>query len=191
MKLHARAKLTIENRKEVKRLHANGISIRKLAERFHVTPKTIHYWVRSDSPLDKTSAPIRHRTVITEDYRRAVVAYRQAYPSHGPITIAQSLVDTYPQAKKGTIHRILQQEGLIRTDTQKRRSTKPINVGRHRIQMDIQLLPAVKGGKKREYKISLIHLATRVKYSEICANHKSETVLEVFKRATDYLPPFS
>jgi hypothetical protein len=190
MQLHARATLTVENRKEVKRLHAAGVSIRKLAERFHVTPKTIHYWVRRDSPLDKTSAPLKHRTTITPDYRQAVVAYRQAHPSHGPITIASALIDAYPQSKKGTIHRILQEEGLVGAATKRRRSSNPIPVGRHRIQMDIQALPAVKGEKKREYKVSLIHLATRVKYSEICPNHRSETVVDVFKRALDYLPPF-
>lgn len=190
MQLHARAKLTIENRKEVKRLHADGLSIRKLAERFHVTPKTIHYWVQRDSPLDKTSAPLRHHTTITEAYRLAVVAYRQAHPSHGPITITQALLDAYPGAKKGTVHRILQEEGLVKTNGRKRRPSKPIPVGRHRIQMDFQVLPAVKGEKKREYKLTLIHLATRVKYSEICPNHRSKTVVEVFKRAIDYLPPF-
>lgn len=190
MQLHARAKLTIENRKEVKRLHTGGLSIRKLAERFHVTPKTIHYWVRRESPLDKTSAPLKHRTTITEAYRLAVVDYRQAHPRHGPITIAQALLDTYPQTKKGTIHRILQEEGLIKVEGRRQRSSKSVPVGRHRIQIDFQVLPAVKGEKKREYKLTLIHLATRVKYSEICPNHRSETVVDVYKRAIDYLPPF-
>lgn len=56
--------------------------------------------------------------------------------------------------------------------------------------MDIQQLPAIEADKGYEYKISLIHLATRVKYSEIHTDSTSETVAAVFKRALDALPPF-
>src|SRR5574341_1628031 len=52
----------------------------------------------------------------------------------------------------------------------------PIPVGRHRIQMDIQQLPAVQGGTGFEYKITAIHLRTRLKYTEIHADRKSATV---------------
>lgn len=56
--------------------------------------------------------------------------------------------------------------------------------------MDIQQLPAKKGQQGYEYKISLIHLNTRVKYSEIHADSSSETVAGVFQRSLDVLPPF-
>jgi len=118
------------------------------------------------------------------------VAYRQEHPNHGAIRIAWELRHRFPQAKKGTVYTILKENGLIIKNSKKRKSRKPIPVGRHRIQMDIQTLPAIKGDKGHEYKISLIHLATRVKYSEIQSDHRSETVLEVFRRAMDFLPPF-
>jgi transposase InsO family protein len=56
--------------------------------------------------------------------------------------------------------------------------------------MDIQELPAVRGGKGREYKISLIHLRTRIKYSEIHHQVSSRVVAQVLERACSRLPPF-
>lgn len=55
--------------------------------------------------------------------------------------------------------------------------------------MDIQQLPAVRGGSGFEYKISVIHMRTRIKYSEIHPDHFSETCADVLRRALDVLPP--
>lgn len=73
---------------------------------------------------------------------------------------------------------------------QKKRQRRPIPVGRHRVQLDIQELPAIRGAHKREYKISLIHLRTRLKYSEIHSSASSKRVGEVLERAIERLPPF-
>lgn len=192
MKLHAQAALTIKQRQEVKKLHQEeGVSIRKLAKRFHVSTTTIQRWVKRDSPLDLSSAPIKHSTVITPEYRAAVVAYRKERPNHGPIRISQELQDRFPFTNRGTVLRILQEKGLTRPPAKERKPRKSIPVGRHRIQMDIQQLPAVEGGKGFEYKITAIHLRTRLKYSEIHPDRKSFTVAGVLKRALDLLPPLS
>ena len=61
---------------------------------------------------------------------------------------------------------------------------------RYRTQMDVQQLPAIKGGIGFEYKISIIHLWTRIKYSAIHDNYQRETIADVFKRSMDVLPPF-
>ena len=53
--------------------------------------------------------------------------------------------------------------------------------------MDVQQLPAIEGGTGFEYKISLIHLSTRIKYSEIHSNYTSETVAGVFQRVLAYI----
>ena len=72
----------------------------------------------------------------------------------------------------------------------KKRPPNKIPVGRHRVQMDIQQLPAIKGSKGFEYTVSLIHLSTRFKYSEIHSEATSKICAEVFKRALQILPPF-
>ena len=41
----------------------------------------------------------------------------------------------------------------------------PLAVGAHRVQMDVQFLPKLPATKGFSCKISLIHLATRLKYS--------------------------
>lgn len=128
--------------------------------------------------------------MVTSDYRQAVIAYRQQHPTHGPIRIAVELQATYPQAHRGTAALILQQAGLA----QKCQRGKPkwqIPVGHHRLQCDVQELPAIQGSQGFEYKISFIHLRTRWKYSEIHANQQSETIAGVYQRALDNLPPFS
>lgn len=58
------------------------------------------------------------------------------------------------------------------------------------MQLDIQQLPAVAGQHGYEYKVSFIHLRTRIKYSEIHPNHQSQTIASVVRRAQDVLPPF-
>lgn len=190
MELHANAALTLAQRAEVRRLHLEeGVSIRDLGTRFRVNPTTIQRWIERESPLDRTSAPIHPRTIITLEYRDAVLAYRRDHPHHGPIRIAQELKTEFPWANRGTVLSILQQAELTRPKSRNKSEHKPIPVGRHRIQMDIQQLPAVAGGKGFEYKISAIHLRTRLKHSEIHDNHSSKTVAAVLKRALDRLPP--
>jgi len=189
MKLHSQAALTLKQRQEVKRLHEEeGVSVRKLASRFRVNPTTIQRWIKRDSPLDKSTAPVSKRTVITKEYRATVIHYRGEHPNHGPIRIAQELKGEFPWANRGTVLTILQQEGLTQPPKKERMPPKHIPVGHHRIQMDIQQLPAVEGGKGFEYKITAIHLRTRLKYSEIHPDRRSVTVAGVLQRALDLLP---
>lgn len=190
-KSHANASLTIPQRIEVKRLFdIEKVSVSELAKRFCVNELTIRKWISRDSPEDKSSAPHRKRQVVTDDYRQAVIEYRQANPTHGAKRIAFELKAEYPMAHRGTVSIILKQNGL--TEKPKRKKTKwKIPVGNHRLQCDVQELPAIKGNQGFEYKISFIHLKTRWKYSEIHPDQKSETVAEVYQRALDNLPPFS
>lgn len=58
------------------------------------------------------------------------------------------------------------------------------------MQLDIQELPAIRGQKGREYKISALHLRTRIKYSEIVPRATSPVVAAFLRRAIRRLPPF-
>lgn len=190
MHLHANAKLTLKQRQEIRRLHQEEhMSIMALATRFHVNRKTADKWAHRDTAYDSSSAPTHPRTVITEAYRTAVIAYRQAHPAHGPVRIAQALRPAFSQAHRGTIRQILHQAKLMQAAAP-RPKPKSIPVGRHRVQMDIPQLPAIEGQTGFEYKISIIHLGTRLKYSEIHPDSRSATVAGVLQRACDRLPPF-
>lgn len=190
MRLHAKAALTIKQRQQVRQLHQQGESIRSLARRFGVAERTIRRWANRESPDDRSSAPKHPKRVVTPAYRDAVLAYRQAHPTHGPIRIAHALKPTFAFANRNSVQRILQAEKLTQATVKSKPQKWAIPVGRHRVQMDIQQLPAIEGEQGYEYKISLIHLATRVKYSEIHPDSTSETVAGVFRRALDVLPPF-
>jgi hypothetical protein len=191
MELHANSALTVQQRREVRRLHLEeGISIRALAARFATNPTTIQRWATRDSPLDRCTIPLHHRSTITPEYRAAVTDYRRTHSGHGPIRIAEELRSQFAFANRGTVLRILQEEKMTRPQTPKRKEHKPLPVGRHRVQMDVQQLPAIAGSKGFEYKISAIHMRTRLKYSEIHPTCTSEVVAGVLRRAMDQLPPF-
>jgi len=190
MKIHANATLTIRQRQELRCLFLGGASIRELAAQFHVNKKTVMRWAHRDDPSDRSCAPHQPRTSITPEYRQAVLDYRAKHPSHGPIRIAWALEASFPQANRGTVLRILQDAKATGRAERKPREPHPLPVGRHRIQVDIQQLPAIEGGSGFEYKITAIHLCTRLKYSEIHPDHRSETVAGFLRRALDRLPPF-
>lgn len=68
-------------------------------------------WVKRATPDDRSDTP-RSCRVVTNEYRQAVLSYRQGHPTHGPIRIAAALQAQFPQAHRGTISRILRQEKL-------------------------------------------------------------------------------
>jgi len=191
MKIHANAALTIHQRQEIRRLFLRGASIRQLAETFHVNPTTVSRWAHRDDPHDRSCASRQPRTTITPEYRQAVLDYRAQHPEQGPIRIAWALEARFPQANRGTVLRILQDAQATQRAARKPRERHPLPVGHHRVQVDIQQLPAVAGGSGFEYKIAAIHLRTRLKYSEIHPDHRSETVAGFLRRALDRLPPFT
>lgn len=191
MRLHANARLTMKQRQEMRRLHTEQHhSIRQLARLFHVNPSTAYKWATRDVPGDKSSAPHQPRSLVTATYRAAVLQYRDEHPHHGPIRIAQELRHAFLQANRGTILRILQHERLTSSPRATPTARKPIPVGRYRVQMDIQQLPAIEGHEGFEYNISVIHLRTRLKYSEIRPDATSRTLAAVLEEATRRLPPF-
>lgn len=191
MKQHANATLTVAKRKQVKMLfETEGLSKSELARRFGVHRRTIAKWVGRDSPHDKPARK-RKKRVVTPAYEQAVIEYRIANPTHGAIRIALALQAEFSFANRGTISIILKEHGLTKKTKSRPKTKWTIPVGRHRLQCDVQELPAIKGNSGFEYKISFIHLKTRWKYSEIHSDCKTETVAKVYQKAMDNLPPFS
>ncbi len=139
---------------------------------------------------NRSLAPHHHgRAVVDDEYRRAVVQARTDHPNHGPKRIAHALGHRFPTANVATVWRFLQAAGLSKR-APKKRTPRPIQVGYHRVQLDIQHLPAIKGGHGRECTISIIHLRTRMKYVEIHTSMSSKRVSAVLERAVRRLPPF-
>ena len=113
MQYHAKAALTMTQRAEVRRLFQSGVSHSELARRFHVDRRTIRRWAERTELADRSSAPRQHGgRVVTEEYRAAVLAHRQASPTHGPKRIAYELRERFPTANTATIWRVLHAAGL-------------------------------------------------------------------------------
>lgn len=191
MKLHANAALTLKQREEVKKLHKEGLSYREIAERFGVNLSTIVRWIHRDSPLDLSSAPKKRRSALDNKQKEAILEYRKENPDAGARTIATVLAEEYGAMSHATISRFLREKRLTAPPQRKeRKEREPLKVGKHRLQMDIQRLPAIRGGEKFEYKITIIHMATRMKYSEIHPSVTSETVAQAVRNALSHMPPF-
>ena len=121
MKYHAKAALTVNQRREVQRRHREeGWSIRRLAQHYGVNRSTVWRWVKRSEVQDRSSAPHQHgRRVVTAAYREAVLAYRQAHPAQGPLRIAQVMRAQYPTSHVATVWRILHAAGLSQAGAKK------------------------------------------------------------------------
>ena len=191
MKLHANAALTIKQRRQVKQFFDNDkLPILEIARRFSVAPQTVRRWINRADVQDRQGTR-RTPRVVTPEYEQAVIDYRRRNRTHGAIRIALALQSAFPFANRGTVAIILKRSGLTKKGKPRIRTNWKIPVGRHRLQCDVQQLPAIKGGQGFEYKISFIHLRTRWKYSEIQPDCQTATVAAVYERALDNLPPFS
>jgi transposase len=191
MKIHRNAALTGKQRQQVQALYASGdYSQQQLALQFATTRKTIAKWVNRPQAQDISSAPKQPYRRVTDAYRQAVIAYRGAHPGHGPVRIAEELRLEFGAFAASTVGLILRQAALSKPVKPKTTKAEGLPVGRYRTQMDVQQLPAIEGSTGFEYKISIIHLSTRMKYSEIHDNYESATIAAVFERCLDQLPPF-
>ena len=193
MEIHNNAALTMKQRKSIKSLYATGQhSMQSLAEQFGTTRKTISKWVKRESTQDRSSAPKARRIRITPEFEQAVVAYRsnEITAHHGVIRIAEALKKEHACANPSNVYLVLKRLRLSRPRVVKPLEKRGIPVGKHRTQMDIQQLPAIEGKGGFEYKISIIHLSTRIKYSEIHDNYNTTTIAKVYENAIERLPPF-
>lgn len=113
MRYHANAALTLTQRRLVRELADQGVSYSELARRFGVHRRTIDRWAKRSDIEDRTTAPHAHgRTVVDDEYQRAVVQARTDYPTRGPKRIAQDLCHRFPTANVATVWRILHAAGL-------------------------------------------------------------------------------
>lgn len=192
MKLHKNASLTPKYRQQIKDLYATGEFIQQdLAIKFGVTRKIISKWVNRSSVEDCSNAPKKARS-ITSDFIPSVKAYREntITSHHGKVRIAFELKEKHTCCNPSDVYLVLKQQQINKVKTTKPDVSKKIPVGKHRTQMDIQTLPAIEGNEVFEFKISIIDLSTKLKYSEIHDNYESKTIAGVYERSLDNLPPF-
>lgn len=192
MKLHKNASLTLKQRQHIKDLYASGgYTQQALATKFGVSRKTIAKWIKRASIGDGAIRPNKPKA-ITPEFVSAVKAYREnnLTSHHGKVRIAFELKASHACSNASNVYLVLKQLQLNQAKPAKAKSSHSIPVGKHRTQMDIQQLPAITGNEGFEYKISIIHLSTRVKYSEIHDNTESSTIAGVYQRALENLPPF-
>jgi transposase len=193
MKIHSNASLTPKQRQLVKDLYSTGEYTQEhLANQFNVTRKTISKWLSRTTVLDAVSTRKSVISRITPEFEADVKSYRENLITshHGKVRIAFELSGKHACSNPSNVYRVLKRLQLNQAKPTKVQVAQKLPVGKHRTQMDIQTLPAIKGNEGYEYKISIIHLSTRVKYSEIHDNFESKTIAEVYKRSLENLPPF-
>jgi hypothetical protein len=189
MHYHPKAALTSVQRARVQQLHRAGMSQSASARQFGGHRRTIQRWIARPDTADRTGGPRTHgRRVVPDGYRDAGIAERQAHPRHGPTRSAQDLRPRFPIANTATVWRILHAAELTQRPPKKRRR-RLIPVGRHRVQLDMQEVPAIRGSRGRKDTIRLIQLRTRMKSAEIHPTAASRRSAGVLRRAMGRLPP--
>jgi transposase len=125
MRYHAKAALTVGRRQELQRLNKQeGWTVRRLAAHFHINPSTVQRWLGRTEFTDRSSAPKQHgRRVVSDAYRTAVLAARDANPHHGPVRIAQEVRSRFPTANRTTVWRILHHAGRCERKAKKTDTT--------------------------------------------------------------------
>src|SRR3954469_17181766 len=113
MKIHRNAALTGKQRQQVQALYTSGdYSQQQLAIQFATTRKTISKWVHRPQAQDASSAPKQPYRRVTDAYRQAVIAYRQAHPGRGPGRVAEELRAELGAFAASTVGLILRQAAL-------------------------------------------------------------------------------
>ena len=90
MKYHANAKLTVHQRLAMKEEFEEGMSLTQLAQRYHISTKTVQRWIHRDVPTDRSSAPKRRRSKRGGGLKAAVKRHKNAHPRHGTQQICLS-----------------------------------------------------------------------------------------------------
>ena len=150
MKLHKNASLTPKQRQQIKDLYATGQFTQiALAKKFGVNRHTIKKWITRSSVTDASGTIKNRASTITSEFELAVKTYREnAITSHhGKVRIAYELKNNYPCSNPSNVYSVLKKLKLNKPKVLKEQSPNKIPVGKHRTQMDIQVLPAIKGNE--------------------------------------------
>jgi len=109
--LHPRATTTEATRREIQ--HSQE-SIRNLAKRFGINPKTVAKWKKRDSVKDLPMGPKKPRsTVLTEREEAFIVAFRSK--TLLPLDdCLYALQETIPHLTRSTLHRCFKRHGISR-----------------------------------------------------------------------------
>lgn len=149
MKLHKNASLTLKKRQQIKDLFATGKYTQlSLATQFGVTRKTISKWINRTSVEDSINKPKKAKT-ITPDFVESVKLYRENLITshHGKVRIAHELEKKHNCSNPSNVYAVLKQLSLNQPRKIKEQKSRQIPVGKHRTQMDIQVLPAIEGNE--------------------------------------------
>ena len=109
--LHARARTTPEVRREIQNSQE---SLRVLALRYGVNPKTIQKWRKRDFIHDAPMGPKVIRSRSLSQVEEAVVVAFRVYTQLPLDDCLYSLQETIPHLSRSSLHRCLQRHGLSR-----------------------------------------------------------------------------
>ena len=109
--LHGSATTTEATRRAIQNSQA---SLRSLAKRYSINPKTVAKWKRRASVADQPTGPrAPHSTVLSVEEEAIVVAFRR----HTLLPLDDclyALQPTIPHLTRSTLHRCLQRHGISR-----------------------------------------------------------------------------
>jgi len=192
---HPRARLTAEQRKEI-RENKENLTLKELARKYNVSIPTIRKWKNRENPYDKkhgTKDLYKHHISITPLQEHIICEIRKT-----TLLPLDDLLDIVTgigiKITRSALHRALQRNNL--SDLRKlissldEKSQKEIKEFKKYlpgfIHIDVKVLPKIEN--ERKYLYVAIDRATRVVYVEIRDKKDAKTSSEFLENLIDYLP---
>ena len=108
---------------------SGGVPVVEVAERYGVSRKTVHAWVRRyrqdglPGLTDRSHRPHRHPDQLAAEVEARVCELRRAHPRWGPRRLVHELrrVGVVPVPSRSTVYRVLVRHSLVGAIPRKRR----------------------------------------------------------------------
>ncbi len=168
--LHGSATTTAATRREIQNSEE---SIKTLAKRYNINPKTVVKWKQRNNVEDKSRVPEKTRsTVLSEEEEAMCVAFRK----HSLLPLDDclySLQEQIPHLRRTALHRVFQRNGISRLPKnsennkgKKKKKFKDYNIGYFHI--DITELSTKEG---KLYLFVAIDRVTKFAYAKLFKKH--------------------
>lgn len=184
MNYHSNAKTNIHIRRLIR---DSDDSIRDLAERFNINPKTVVKWKNRDSLEDHSNRPRKVRYSLTKEQRRIIALVRKHLKS--PLDDVVDLLKPHiPQINRSNCYRALVEHRLNRLPRELQGKGKFGQYLPGFIHADTIYLPKLAGYSKRRYAYTAIDRVTKVAFVFMVDKRSKEKSVQFLKMLVEFFP---
>lgn len=184
MKYHSNAKTNVHIRQLIR---DSNDSIRDLAKRFKVNPKTVCKWKNRKSSEDHSNRPLTVKYTLTKEQKRIIALVRKHLKS--PLDDIVDLLKAYiPKINRSNCYRALVEHRLNRLPKELQGKGKFGQYLPGFVHMDTIYLPKLDGYSERRYAYTAIDRVTKVAFVWMVKNRSKENSVKFLKMLIKFFP---